>query len=467
MSWHGKMRLDFFTEHRPRGWNRIALRQSMSTPAELWKKWEGRVVDEKFPLRQWLGGSEHSAVFLTERTGGGSQKAAVKLIAAKNLGEEAQLSRWAAAAKFSHPHVIRLFDCGRCVIDGTPLLYLVMEHADETLAEILPLRALSPEEASEMLKPAAEALASLHRSGLAHGGIKPSNIMAVDIQLKLSADSIRKIGERDAARAPSVYDAPEMATNGPAPASDIWAVGAALVAVLTQNEPKVKNGDRELIDVPSTIPQPLRDIVQKCLRVDPAQRSTTEDILRRLQSAAPASAEVVQGPTSPQRLKRPAVIVPIVATVLLFLALFGLKYVLRRASNPAAQTTSASLPAGLPATQSPAPFSVKQQPAQKGKERGSVLQQAMPEVSHSAQNTITGRFRVSVQVAVDASGNVSEAKLVSAGPSRYFADRALAAARRWKFAAPHVGGQAATSEWLLRFQFSRASIQAFPSQTKP
>src|SRR5271166_4545203 len=202
----------------------------MSTPTGLWKNWEGRAVDEKFPLRQWLGGSDRSAVFLTERSGG--EKAAVKLIRAENL-EDAQLSRWAGAAKLSHPHLIRLFECGRCEIDGTRLLYVVMEHAEENLAEILPLRPLSPEEASEMLRPTAEALAYLHQSGFAHGRIRPSNIMAVDNQLKISADSLGKAGERDGVGS-SPYDAPEVAGSGPSPAADVWSLGVTLVAVMTQ-----------------------------------------------------------------------------------------------------------------------------------------------------------------------------------------------------------------------------------------
>ena len=76
----------------------------MSNPEE-WKKWEGR-VDGKFPLRQWLGGSEHSAVFLTERPGQ-SQKVAIKLIAA-DAEADRQLSHWRAAAQFSHPHLMRI-----------------------------------------------------------------------------------------------------------------------------------------------------------------------------------------------------------------------------------------------------------------------------------------------------------------------------------------------------------------------
>jgi len=144
-------------------------------------------------------------VFLTERTGGGPQKAAIKLIRAEvfsagNFDEAAQLSRWADSAKLSHPHLIRLFESGRGQIDASNFLYVVMEYAEENLAQILPQRALSPEEVKEMLPPTAETLALLHQAGFAHGRIKPSNIVAVDNQLKISADSLRKAGERDKQR---------------------------------------------------------------------------------------------------------------------------------------------------------------------------------------------------------------------------------------------------------------------------
>jgi len=75
----------------------------MSTATELWKNWEGRTVDERFPLRQWLGGSDHSDVFLTQRTGAASQKAVIKLIRAEGLDEDAQLSRWAVPRSFPIP----------------------------------------------------------------------------------------------------------------------------------------------------------------------------------------------------------------------------------------------------------------------------------------------------------------------------------------------------------------------------
>ena len=53
--------------------------------------------------------------------------------------------------------------------------------------------------------------------------------MAVDDQLKISSDSLRKSGERDK-QAPSAYLAPEAVATGPTPAADVWSLGATLVA---------------------------------------------------------------------------------------------------------------------------------------------------------------------------------------------------------------------------------------------
>src|ERR1700692_4465156 len=212
----------------------------MNTPAELGKNWAGKVVDEKFPLRQRLGGSDHSAVFLTERAGGA--KTAIKLIPAQNWDGDAQLTRWASIAKLSHPHLIRLFESGRCQIEGTRLLYVVMECADENLAEVLPVRALTAAEASEMLPPAADALGFLHSAGFVHGRVAPSNITAVKNQLKLSSDSLRKAGDAPGTRTPSAYNAPEVVTSGAAAAGGGWALGGALGGGFKPKEPQLKTG---------------------------------------------------------------------------------------------------------------------------------------------------------------------------------------------------------------------------------
>jgi TonB family protein len=471
----------------------------MSTPTVLWKKWEGRVVDEKFPLLQSLGSSDHSSVFLTERPGGASQKLAIKLFPTDGLKDDAQLTRWQSAAKLSHPHLLRLFECGLCQLDGTQLLYVVMEYAEENLEEILPLRALAPVEASDMLPPVLEVLSFLHRSGYAHGRIRPANIMAVGEQLKLSADSLGKIGDSNSDRgnargASSAYDAPELATTGSSPAADVWSLGVTLITVLTQNKPQSNNLNPFII--PETIPQPLHEIVRHCLQANPTQRCTVDEILKQLQPEAirdviqtsarfqgsPVEASPLEPnafetaletksvePPAPQAKSSRWLLVSIVIAAIFLVAWIGVTKIGSRLMThssqlPAEQTTHQT--SETPATQTPAPFSQNSAPAQK-EVAGTVLNHVLPEVSRSAQSTITGTLKIIVQVSVDASGNVVQAKFVSAGPSKYFANLTLAAARRWKFTPPRLDGQSTTSEWILRFQFKRNSVQAFPAQVKP
>lgn len=205
----------------------------MSSPEE-WKKWEGR-VDGKFPLRQWLGGSDHSAVFLTERTGQADQKFAIKLIAADTQADR-QLANWRAAAQLSHPHLMRIYEAGRCRLDGTPLLYLVMEYAEEDLSQILPQRPLSPAEVTDLLPALLDSLSYLHGKGFVHGRIKPSNVHATGDELKLSADQITSSEKMNPVpKRRDVYEAPETAAGIVSPAGDVWSIGVTLIAALTQN----------------------------------------------------------------------------------------------------------------------------------------------------------------------------------------------------------------------------------------
>jgi TonB family protein len=463
------------TEHHSRRWNRMsfAMSQTVSTPNRLWEKLEGRQVDGKFRLQRWLGGSDHSIVFLTERTG---TKAAIKLIPGDKSDSDEQISRWAATAKVSHPHLIRLFEYGSCQIDGTLFLYVVMEYGEENLAEVLPLRALSSVEVSEMLGPAAEALATLHHAGFVHGSIRPSNVMAVDNQLKLSADGLGRSGDHVSGRAGSGYDAPEIATVGSSAAADMWSLGMTLLAVLTQSEPKREFGDRREVTVPAAIPQPVNGIVQRCLEIDPVRRCTVNDILKQFSPRAfqtqpvadPQSVERHSAQNKPKRW----IIVLLAAAALLVVAWIGGKMVHRQPAIPASETPALGSKSNVvadsqPTAPSPGNASSANNLVKKGIVPGSVLQQVLPEVSRGAQNTIRGRVKVSVQVTVDASGNVSEAKLTSPGPSRYFAARALAAARRWRFNPPEIDGKAAASDWVLRFHFGRTSTQVFPTEIKP
>src|SRR5438270_4164947 len=180
---------------------------------EEWTTWEGRVIDGVYPLRRLLGRSDHSVVFLTEDQATTHSAAAIKLIPAEPLQAEAQLSRWKTVMTLAHPHLMRLLGCGHCQVGSHRLLFVVMEYAEQTLAQILTRRALSPDEMREMLAPTLDALAFLHRRGLVQGRLKPSNVLAVDDQLKLASDTVRIVGETNAGIAKSSpYDPPEADT---------------------------------------------------------------------------------------------------------------------------------------------------------------------------------------------------------------------------------------------------------------
>src|SRR5260370_15761601 len=165
---------------------------------EAWKRWEGRTVDGRFPVQRYLGGCGHSAVFLsvTQPSGSDSGKAAIQLIRVGAGDANHRFLRWKAASELTHPNLIRIFEAGRGELDGTELLYVVMEYAEENLSQILPERALTAGEAQGMLPPILRALQFVHDKGFVHGHIQPSNILAVVDEVKLSSDALRMAGER-------------------------------------------------------------------------------------------------------------------------------------------------------------------------------------------------------------------------------------------------------------------------------
>jgi len=468
---------------------------------ESWKHWEGQVVDGQFHLRQYLGGSGHSAIFLTEHGEGGTQKAAIKLIPADPDSAEVQLSRWRQAAKLAHPHLLRIFQVGRCQIGDMNLLYAVTECAQEDLSQILPRRPLSQAEARDMLAPVLDVLGYIHTAGFVHGRMKPANIMAVDDQLKISSDGLCRAGRSTAGQSkPGVYDAPESSSGVASSAGDVWSLGMTLVESLTQRLPVWERIGDEDASLPDSLPAPFLDLARHCLRRDPSRRWTVADIARWLNPAAAVRQEQEeprQAAAAPHDFKkafaRPGYLLPAAALALILIAMLaGPKLFTRhmeaqptpaaasahakpqpKSKAPPPETTAQPMqPSPLPVKASPA--AAVAQPAQpakaissSGAAKGEVLDQALPEISEKARDSIVGTVRVGVRVQVDPAGHVTGATLDSHGPSKFFADKALAAAPRWKFIPPTVGGRSVPSEWILRFDFSNGGTKVNSSQATP
>ncbi len=279
--------------------------------SDTWREWEGQVIDGAFQLRRHLGGSDHSVVFLTER-GENKQNAAIKFVQAGAGGAEAQLSRWKQIAQLSHPNLIRLFETGRCQLAGMNLLYVVMEYADENLAQFLPHRPLAPAETRDMLEPFLETLQYLHAQNFVHGRIQPGNILAIDDQLKLSSDTICRTGEpRCKVEKPDAYSPPDAATRPASPSDDVWSLGITLVEALTQHAPTAEelaspSSPQDEPQLSAALPEPFLDIARHSLRRDVRRRWTVADIAARLNPQAAPAAPPVQTPAAVAPLSSPA-----------------------------------------------------------------------------------------------------------------------------------------------------------------
>jgi TonB family protein len=463
---------------------------------EVWTKWEGQVINGAFPLRRLLSASDHSAVFLTEHQAQNLTQAALKLVPVIPALAQAQLSQWTMAAALSHPHLIRLLEAGRCQLDGRPFLFVVMDYAEQTLAQILPRRPLTPGEVRDMMLPTLDALAFLHRNNLVQGQLKPSNILVVDDRLKLASDTVRPAGESTTKFATSsVYDPPEAKDRSFSAAGDIWALGMTMVEALTQHPPSWPEGQSKPPSFSAALPPTLAQIVRQCLNRNPADRPTVADLQRQLKSVPPMPVASVPQPApslaqppesiperpihpgprgpgpseaSPKwRSFIPAIAVLVIAGIAVWVGLHvrHAQPSLERAAAPTAAAPPASQlsPPAPPsssartAASQPAPSRLASGPSDQrtppsASRSPSVLHEVIPDVPRRIRDTIHGRIKVAVRVTVDSSGNVIDGTLENPGPSKYFARLATEAARKWKFAPADNG---ASRKWLLRFEFTR------------
>lgn len=436
-------------------------------------------------LEGCLGGGANSAVFLATSEEG---RRAIRLVRANPSTAEVQLSRWQKASRLSHPNLLRILGQGRCRLDDTAMLYVVMEFAEENLSQIIPERSLTAAETREMLTPALNALRYVHRQGFVHARIKPSNIMAIGDQVKLSGDGLWRVGEAAERRAaPGRYDPPEIITTGPSPAGDAWSLGMTLAEILTQKLPVWSGPGQQELVLPQGLDAVFAEVVRNCLKTDARRRWSVDQISMFLEDGRqpvlrPAEPLPEPGQSRPWRL-----MALVAAALLLLVVIYAWN---RTASTGSVETAKVPAAAAVPqpAASAPAvPAATEPAPAPKpsrapakqsakppvetaskaGKTapqvapgNGDIMLQVMPKVTQHSLDAIHGRFVVVIRAKVDGQGNVTQAEYSSRGPSRFFAEHTLAAARQWHFR-PADGGQ----DWLLRFEFSKGSVSASPTKS--
>ncbi len=158
---------------------------------------------------------------------------------------------------------------------------------------------LKPGVAIQVLRECLAALDALHREGIVHGDLKPSNIMLkrTGNAKVIDIGSAMDLGNPAARRMWSpVYAAPEVLKGGPnTPQSDLASMGYVLIEMLSGRCPFANlNTLNELIEAKIALEQRLpellpRDVSGNDLLLSLCQRLTAADLKRRFASAHAAN----------------------------------------------------------------------------------------------------------------------------------------------------------------------------------
>ena len=204
----------------------------------------------------------------------------------QRFGHEAR-----AAARISHPNVVRVYDTGEQ--DRIP--YLVMECLPGTsLLDELAWGTLEPRRVRRVALDVLGALDAAHRLGVVHRDVKPGNILlsaALDGPVKVSDFGIAKSADEHSITdsGPLVgtpaYLAPERVAGKPAgPASDLYSLGVVLFEALTGRRPyegetslalalAIHMGEGpDVLQLRPDLDPALAAIVDKALARDPSDR---------------------------------------------------------------------------------------------------------------------------------------------------------------------------------------------------
>jgi Protein kinase domain len=143
----------------------------------------------------------------------------------------------------------------------------------------------------------AEALESIHGTGLVHRDLKPSNVLVspdgprvIDFGIARAAERIQLTLTRGAVGTPA-FMAPEQARDGrhATAASDVYSLGATMLFASTGHGPYQGDTVMDVLAQLATrppdladLPAGLADVVTACLDPDPGKRPTSASLLTRL-----------------------------------------------------------------------------------------------------------------------------------------------------------------------------------------
>jgi len=278
---------------------------------------EGTVID-RYKVLRLLAEGGMGAVYLARDTALG-RRVALKLLRGDAPGDAGAVDRFLdearITARINHPHVVTVYGAG--LHWGNP--FVALEYLEgQTLRERLTEQRIGALEAARIGVAVAEALAEAHRQGVLHRDLKPENVMipadgrvrVVDFGLaelrvepRASEDAAgaAAAGAADVLQGTLTAMAPELWCEQPAtPATDVWSLGLILAEALLGRHPLEGldeeetiarvTGDEPLVVLDDDVPEPMGELVLRCIERQPGARPDAKEAVRVLRQLLDGSA---------------------------------------------------------------------------------------------------------------------------------------------------------------------------------
>jgi hypothetical protein len=327
----------------------------------LWNEIEGEVLDKNLPLQKLLRSEGRTAWFATNDADG--QPAVVSVFEALN-DEDTALDRLETAARVQHANLLAIRRTGSARIAADPYVYAVMEPFDQTLAEVLRERPLTPEETREVAESLLSALETVESAGLYHGHVDSAGVLGVGDSIKLRSDCLtQRHGDSDApALAALLYNAltgrrfsnERDALALPAPFATLVRAGAASNGSLAAMRRLLSGPAVASAATASATPSPREAAVVDAVTSGAAFPLPAPSTPRTATTAAAVPrAALTRDEAKPRPRKRPGI--AIVAIVLMGIALVVFWHAVKR---PAGRTPISGEAASAPNPPQAAPAAV-------------------------------------------------------------------------------------------------------------